>query len=89
MKQSQGFIDSTHPDYVCKLVNSLYGLKQALRACNAKFTGYLPVIGFQVSQSDASLFVKHDGTDVIALLLYVDDIILISSNFIKVQSVIA
>lgn len=42
-----------------------------------------------MSQSDTSLFVKYYGTDVIALLLYVDDIILTSSNFVKVQAVIA
>lgn len=76
MMQPQGFVDSTHPDFVCKLVKSLYGLKQAHKAWNAKFTGYLLAMGFTVSQSDNSLFVKHDGTDVIALLLYVDDIIL-------------
>nr|XP_008343016.1 uncharacterized protein LOC103405779 [Malus domestica] len=32
MKQPQGFVDSTYPEYVCKLVKSLYGLKQAPRA---------------------------------------------------------
>ncbi|CAN6695415.1 unnamed protein product [Malus baccata var. baccata] len=46
-------------------------------------------MGFQVSQSDTSLFVKYDGTDVIAILLYVNDIILTGSNSVKVQTVIA
>lgn len=41
-----------------------------------------------MSQADTSLFVKHDGTNVIALLLYVDDIILAESNASKVQVVI-
>ncbi|KAM1316340.1 hypothetical protein ACFX2F_019989 [Malus domestica] len=39
-------------------------------------------------QSDISLFVEHDGIDVIVLLLYVDDIILTGSNKAKVQEVI-
>lgn len=75
MKQPQGFVDSTLLNYVCKLVKSLYGLKQVPRTWNAKFTVYLPAIGFQMSHSDTTLFIKHGGEDVIALLLYVDDII--------------
>ncbi|GJY11793.1 reverse transcriptase domain-containing protein [Tanacetum coccineum] len=32
MHQPPGFVDSSHPDYVCHLQRSLYGLKQAPRA---------------------------------------------------------
>ena len=32
MQQPQGFVDSTCPEYICKLTKSLYGLKQAPRA---------------------------------------------------------
>ncbi|XP_050111865.1 uncharacterized mitochondrial protein AtMg00810-like [Malus sylvestris] len=45
-------------------------------------------MGFHMSQSDTSLFIKRDDNDVIALLLYVDDIILTGSNASKVQTVI-
>ncbi|CAN6698272.1 unnamed protein product [Malus baccata var. baccata] len=45
-------------------------------------------MGFKMSQSDTSLFVKHDGSDVLVLLLYVDDIILTGSNASKVHTVI-
>ncbi|KAM2392834.1 hypothetical protein ACFX1X_036261 [Malus domestica] len=86
--QPQGFIDPHYPHHVCKLVKSLYSLKQAPRAWNAKFNGYLPAMGFTMSQSDTSLFVKYDGVDVITLLLYVDDIILTGYNLAKIQSVI-
>ncbi|KAI5318865.1 hypothetical protein L3X38_038573 [Prunus dulcis] len=51
MKQPQGFEDPKQPQSVCKLRKSLYGLKQAPRAWNAKFTGYLPALGFKMSQS--------------------------------------
>ncbi|OMO94717.1 Integrase, catalytic core [Corchorus capsularis] len=33
MKQPPGMIDSSNPDYVCKLKKAIYGLKQAPRAC--------------------------------------------------------
>lgn len=45
-------------------------------------------MGFKASASDSSLFVKQCGGDVIILLLYVDDIIIIGSNSSKVQNVI-
>ncbi|XP_021819565.1 uncharacterized protein LOC110761405 [Prunus avium] len=88
MRQPQGFEDPQKPQFVCKLKKSLYGLKQAPRAWNAKFTGYLPAIGFKVSQSDPSLFIKNTGSDIIVLLLYVDDIILTGSNTSLVQETI-
>ncbi|CAL9022062.1 unnamed protein product, partial [Prunus brigantina] len=88
MKQPQGFIDSQYPDYVCKLQKSLYDLKQAPHAWNAKFTGYLPTLGFSVSHSDPSLFVKKTESAVVILLLYVDDIIITGSDPPLVTSVI-
>ncbi|CAL9014239.1 unnamed protein product [Prunus brigantina] len=88
MCQPQGFEDPKHLSYVCKLRKSLYGLKQAPRAWNAKFTGYLPAIGFESSHSDPSLFVKHLGSDIVILLLYVDDIILTGSKVALVQEVV-
>lgn len=88
MRQPPGFIDSKCPSYVCKLGKSLYGLKQASRAWNAKFTSYLSVLRFTVSLSGSSLFVKQVGIDVVILLLYVDDIIIIGSNSHLIQSMI-
>ncbi|CAL9013534.1 unnamed protein product [Prunus brigantina] len=60
----------------------------APRAWNAKFTGYLPSLGFKMSHSDPSLFVKISDSAIVVLLLYVDDIILISSNSHVIQEVI-
>lgn len=77
-------MDSNHPNHVCRLVKSLYGLKQATRAWNAKFTSYLPVLGFKTSLSNTSIFVKVDEDNVTILLLYVDNIILTGSNPTKV-----
>ena len=88
MQQPPVFKDSTHPEFVCKLQKSLYGLKQAPRAWNAKFTSNLPSLGFQASPLDPSPFIKKTATDLVLLLLYVDDIIITCSNATLIQTII-
>jgi hypothetical protein len=39
--QPSGFVDSSRPDYVCRLNKSLYGLKQAPRAWHTRFASHL------------------------------------------------
>ena len=80
MDQPPGFSDSKFPKVVCKLHKSHYGLKQALRAWNARFTSFLPTLGFRHTYFDASLFIKPTAAGVIVQLLYVDDIIVTGSD---------
>lgn len=88
MRQPQGLEDFSHPKYVCKLQKSLDDLKQAPRPWNAKFTSYLPSLGFKMSHSDQSLLMKISYSAIVVLLLCVDDIILIGSNSQVIQEVI-
>ncbi|GJZ12978.1 putative RNA-directed DNA polymerase, partial [Tanacetum coccineum] len=60
---------------VCKLVKSLYGLKQAPRQWNEKLTIALVEHGFVQSKSDYSLYIKDKNGVFIAILVYVDDIV--------------
>ncbi|GJW79413.1 ribonuclease H-like domain-containing protein [Tanacetum coccineum] len=89
MHQPPGFVDPAHPDYVCHLQRSLYGLKQVSRAWFQHFVSYATRVGFQHSKTDFSLFVFHRGSDIAYLLLYVDDIILTSSSLAFLQRIIA
>jgi hypothetical protein len=61
---------------VCRLNESLYGLKQALRAWYYYFASYLVSLGFMEAKLDTSLFVYRHGANTTYLLLYVNDIIL-------------
>ncbi|GJT85173.1 putative RNA-directed DNA polymerase [Tanacetum coccineum] len=76
---------SKNETQVCKLVKSLYGLKQAPRKWNEKLTWALLEIGFIQSKCDYSLYVKSVDDIFIAVLVYVDDIVLTGNNFNEVE----
>jgi len=40
MEQPLGFVDPTHPDFVCKLRKAIYGLKQAPRAWYTQLSNF-------------------------------------------------
>jgi hypothetical protein len=87
-KKPSGFVDTTHPDHVCHVNKSLYGLKQASRSCYSRFGSHILSLGFVGAQSDTSLFIYHHGSDTAYLLLYVDDIVLIVSSTLLPRRII-
>ena len=61
MVQPPGFNMSIHPKVVCRFKKPLYGLKQAPHAWHSKITLYLHQIGFRMSKSDNSLYIRSDS----------------------------
>ena len=88
IEQPKGFVDSSKPDFVCKLHKALYGLKQAPRAWFHRLSSYLLELGFTTSLVDSSLFILHHGLISIFILVYVDDIIITGPNANLIQSLI-
>ncbi|KAL6348931.1 hypothetical protein AAG906_033587 [Vitis piasezkii] len=66
-----------HRKPTCLYHLSLYGLKQTSRQW---FSNVLINTGFKQSASDNSLFIKSNGNSFIALLVYIDDIVIASNN---------
>jgi hypothetical protein len=65
--------------YKCKLNRTLYGLKQSPRMWNKKLDMFLHDIGFKVLQTDTSLYVRKDDTELTMIAVYVDDLLILSS----------
>ena len=80
MTQPPGYEDSSRPGYICKLKKAIHGLKQTTRSWFDKFSDFLLEFGFECSFPDPSLFIYHQGTYVIYIFLYVDEMILTRNN---------
>ncbi|XP_075101686.1 uncharacterized protein LOC142177120 [Nicotiana tabacum] len=76
---------STH--LVCKLKNSLYGLRQASRQWYAKLSQSLSSRGYVHSFNDYSLFTKGSGDALVLLVVYVDDIIITRIDLCDIDAV--
>ncbi len=85
MSQPEGFIDPDHPEYVCKLKKSIYGLKQSARCWNQTLDSFLKKNGYRKSGADNCIYVKSESKangviSFVILAVYVDDIIPVSND---------
>lgn len=80
MSKPLGYEDLQHPTFICKLNKAIYGLKQAPRAWNITLKYALLAWGFSNSRSNTSLFIYRQGTTIILLLIYVDDVIVTGND---------
>lgn len=72
---------------VCRLVKSLYGLKQASREWNYEFCYQLQQFGFKQSEHDHCLFTRRNGGCFLALFIYVDDVLVTESDEVEINTV--
>ena len=84
MQQPEGFIDKDHPNKVCRLRKSIYGLKQSARCWNLAINTFLKNTGYVQSNTDSCIYAKSFDKDgkkhLIFIAIYVDDVILASND---------
>nr|GEZ80236.1 zinc finger, CCHC-type [Tanacetum cinerariifolium] len=74
MKQLEGFVMPGNEHKVCKLVKSMYGLKQTPKQWHQKFDEVVLSGGFYLNQSDKCIYSKFDNYG------YVDDMLIFGTN---------
>ena len=94
MEQLEGFIAKGEENKVCRLIQSLYGLKQAGQVWNRTFAHTIKnKLGFTNIHSDAGVYVLHrhhkrgdSNTDMI-LIFYVNDLLLFGEDLSKIKDI--
>ena len=94
MEQLEGFIAKGEENKVCRLIQSLRGLKQAGQVWNRTFDHTIQKkLGFTTIHSDAGVYVLHhhhkrgDSTMDMILILYVDNLLLLGADLSKIEDV--
>ena len=85
MDQPDGFVSKGQEGLVCKLLKSLYGLKQVPKQWHEKFDRTLTSASFVVNEAEKYMYYRFGGAEGVILCLYVDKILILgtSLNVIK------
>ena len=65
---------------VCRLLKSLYGLKQSALQWNKELHKSLLTLGFTRTHSDAGVYYKFDKANITIVIIYVNDVLFMGSN---------
>ena len=86
MQQPPGFIKKGDENKVCLSLKSLYGLKQSPRQWYKRFDGFMMIEKFHRSKFDSCVYFKKiRNGNIIYLLLYVDDMLIICKDIVDIN----
>ena len=80
MDQPEGCMVPGDEQKVCRLVKSLYKLKQAPKQWHNKFDHVLISNAFSINDVDQCIYSKVENNSCIIICLYVDDILIFGTN---------
>ena len=79
MAVPEGLRTSNSENKVCKLLRSIYGLKQSPRQWYSKMHEFLLSLKFTSSRNDPCLYIRHLSSGILIIALYVDDLLIAGS----------
>ena len=88
LQQPEGYVLAGQENFVCRLQKCLYGLKQASRVWNRHIDSFIKKFGLQPSNADPCLYVHINKTELIFVVIWVDDCLVISNNGNMVTEII-
>ena len=80
MDQPEGFISLGQEKKVCRLVKSLYGLRQTPKQWHEKFGKVIMSNVFTINECDKCVYVKDTNNGYVIVCLYVDDMLILGIN---------
>jgi transposase InsO family protein len=83
MTQPDGYEDGS--DKACRLIKTLYGLKQSGRKWNTELNIQLSKRGYQRAQTDPCVYIQHIGKELILITVWVDDMLLFATSVQTMQ----
>ena len=86
MRQPEGYVIKGKEHLVCRLKQSLYGLKQSPRCWNSTLDTQLKSMGYTPSNHDPCIYTSSDD-DFSIIGVYVDDFVVAAKNPEKIEQV--
>lgn len=87
MRQPPGFSKPDSEGKVCRLLKSVYGLRQSARCWNMRMNEVLKEMGFTPSSADPCLYVRDVDGKQVYIVVYVDDVVIGSDDEEEVDRV--
>lgn len=85
VSQPPGFEVKNKEHLVYQLVKALYGLHQAPRAWYARLSKYLKKLGFCRCPYEQAVYTKKEGSAVLIIRVYVDDLLVTGTSVSSIQ----
>ena len=86
MKQPPGYAASGLHDKVCRLLKTLYGLKQSGRRWYQCLVEIMKLLGFLQCEVDQAVFYRRKGTGLVIVLVHVNDCTIVATTKFLIEN---